>query len=161
MTYFKDKFRSIFQVQDSPHHIAMAFAVGVFMGISPFLGLHYIGGFFLAWLFRLNKLVAMVGVTVNNPWTIVPICTFCAWFGAKLLGIKQILPEVDWGSISFSTVLAWLKSLVTDFDNVMKLINDLWPLIKAFFVGSLVIGTISAIASYFIIRLLITRYHKT
>ena len=161
MTYFKDKFRSIFQVKDSPHHIALAFALGVFMGISPFLGLHYIGGFFLAWLFKLNKLVAMVGVTVSNPWTIVPISSFCAWFGAKLLGIKKILPDVDWGSISFSTMLAWLKSLLTDFDNVMKLINDLWPLIKAFFVGSMVVCTISAIASYFIIRVLITKYHKT
>jgi uncharacterized protein (DUF2062 family) len=160
MVYFKDKFRSIFQVKDSPHHIAMAFALGVFMGISPLLGLHYIGGFFLAWLFRLNKLVAMVGVTVNNPWTIVPISSFCAWFGAKLLGIKQILPEVDWKSISLMKILGWLKGLVTDFDNVMKLLNDLWPLIKAFFVGSFVICTVSAIASYFIIRVLITKYHK-
>ena len=138
----------------------MAFALGVFMGISPFLGLHYLVGFFLAWLFRLNKLVTMVGVTVSNPWTIVPISTFCAWLGAKLLGIKQMLPEVDWESISFTKMLVWLKSLVTDFDNVMKLINDLWPLIKAFFVGSMVVCTISAIASYFIIHILVTNYQK-
>ena len=161
MTYFKDKFRSIFQVKDSPHHIALAFALGVFMGISPFLGLHYLSGFFFAWLFRLNKLVAMVGVTVSNPWTIVPISTFCAWVGAQILGIKQMLPEVDWGSISFTKMLAWLKSLVTDFDNVMKLINDLWPLIKAFFVGSMVVCTVSAIISYFIIHNLASRYQKT
>jgi hypothetical protein len=93
-------------------------------------------------------------------WSIVPISSFCAWFGAKLLGIKQILPEVDWKSISLMKILGWLKGLVTDFDNVMKLLNDLWPLIKAFFVGSFVICTVSAIASYFIIRVLITKYHK-
>ena len=94
MTYFKDKFKSILKIKESPRRIALAFALGVFIGISPFLGLHYISAFFLAWLFRLNKLVAVVGVSVNNPWTIVPLSTFCVWIGAKIMGIKEVLPEV-------------------------------------------------------------------
>src|SRR4030066_1338393 len=98
----KDKLTGIFQVKETPHRIALAFALGVFMGISPLLGLHYIGGFVLAWIFRLNKLVTLIGVSVNNPWTIVPISSFCVWVGKKLIGIKQVLPEVDWGNITIT-----------------------------------------------------------
>lgn len=160
MTFFKYKLKSVFLVKDSPHHIAMAFAMGVFIGISPFLGLHYIGAFCLAWLFRLNKFVALVGVTVNNPWTIVPISSFCAWFGARLIGINQVLPEVDWKGITLMKIAGWLKNLVTDFDNIIMLVRELMPLIKSFFVGSLVIGAVSAVASYFIIQHLAARYRK-
>lgn len=156
MSYFRDAFRSIFKVQDSPHRIALAFAVGVFMGISPLLGLHYIGGIFLAWLFRLNKIVAVVGVSVNNPWTIVPISTFCVWVGAKLIGIKQVLPEVDWKHLSLMNILGGLS----DFDNLILAVKKMLPLISAFFVGSFIICTVSAVISYFIIHNFAVRYKK-
>lgn len=156
MAYFRDKFKSIFKVKDTPHRIALAFAVGVFMGISPLLGLHYIGAFILAWFFRLNKLVAMVGVSVNNPWTIVPISTFCVWFGAKLVGIKQILPEIDWHNVTLMNIM----SKLSDVDNFIYIIKELMPLIISFFVGSFVICTVTAVISYFIIQILIVRYKK-
>lgn len=156
MTYFRDKFRAIFKIKDTPHRIALAFALGVFMGISPLLGLHYIGGIALAWLFRLSRLVAIVGVSVNNPWTIVPISTFCVWIGAKLIGIKQVLPEVDWGNITLTSVLAQMS----DFDGFIYLIKKMMPLISAFFAGSFIVCTISAVAGYFIILGLVTRYKK-
>jgi len=157
MAYFQDKFKSIFHVKDSPHRIAMAFAIGVFMGISPFLGLHYIGAFFIAWLFKLNKLVAMVGVSVNNPWTIVPISTFCVWIGAKLMGIKQVLPEVDWKNISLVSIVGRFS----DLQNFIDLVKQLWPFLASFFVGSFLICTVSAVAGYFIIQILIKKYKKT
>jgi uncharacterized protein (DUF2062 family) len=156
MSYFKDKFRAIFTVKDSPRRIAAAFAMGVFMGISPFLGLHYIGAFFLAWLFRLNKLVAIVGVSVNNPWTIVPLSTFCVWIGAKMIGIKQVLPEVDWENVSLMAI----AKKMTDLDNFLYIIKQLMPLIKAFFAGSFLVCTLSAILSYFIIHTLAVKYRN-
>lgn len=160
MSYFRDKLRAIFNVQDTPHRIALAFAFGVFMGISPFLGLHYIGGIFLAWIFRLNRLVAIIGISVNNPWTLVPISSFSVWTGAKLMGIKQVLPDVDWQGITFITVVEWLKSLVTEPNKFIDLATTLLPLIKAFIAGSFVICTLSAVLSYFIINILANRYKK-
>lgn len=157
MQYFRDKFRAIFQIKESPHRIAFAFAIGVFMGISPLLGLHYIGGVLLTMLFRLNKLVAIIGVSVNNPWTIVPISTFCVWVGAKLLGIKQVLPEMDWGSISLTSIVMKFTSL----ENLMNMIKELWPLFAAFFAGSFLICTLASIVSYFIMLELLKRYRKT
>lgn len=143
-------------VQDTPHRIALAFALGVFMGISPFLGLHYIGAFAIAWLLRLNKLVALVGVSVNNPWTIVPISSFCAWLGAKMIGLQQVLPDVDWKNVTLMNIMGKL----TDADNFMIMVRRLMPLIKAFFIGSFIICTVSAVASYFIMQILLARYKR-
>lgn len=153
---FRDKFRGIFLTKDTPHRIALAFALGVFMAISPLLGLHYIGGFFFAWIFRLNKLVTFIGVSVNNPWTMVPIFSFCIWVGKKLIGIKQVLPEINWKGVTLTNI-----SRFTDIDNFIYLINKLMPLLVSFFVGSFVVCTFAAIASYFIIQTLVIRYRKT
>ncbi len=151
-----EKFKSILKVKESPHRIGLAFALGVFVGISPFLGLHYIGALLLAWLFRLNKLVAVVGVSVNNPWTIVPISTFCVWIGAKMMGIKDVLPEVDWAGISLTNIIGTFS----DMESLKLMTKQLWPVISSFFVGSMLICTVSAIASYFIIQILMTKYQK-
>lgn len=157
MSYFRDKFRGIFNVKDTPHRIALAFALGVFMGISPLIGLHYIGGFIIAWLFRLNKLVTLIGVSVNNPWTIVPISSFSVWLGAKLIGLKQVLPEVDWENVTLTNII----SKFTDMDKFIYMIKGIMPLLVSFFIGSFVICTIAAIASYFIIQISVTRCRKT
>src|SRR4030067_3096057 len=95
----RDKFRGIFQAKESPHRIAMSFALGVFWGMSPLLGIHTIGAFFTAWLLGLNRFVAVVGVYVTNPWTIVPIYSFSLLVGARVVGIKEILPAIDWNSV--------------------------------------------------------------
>ncbi len=156
MSYFRDKLRSIFKVKDSPHRIALAFAFGVFMGISPLLGFHYAGGIFLAWLFRLNRLVAIIGISVNNPWTIVPLSSLAVWVGAKIMGIKQVLPEVDWKNMG---LLSMIKKLA-NWENFLYAVNQMMPLIKAFIVGSFVICTVLAVISYFIIYSLAARYKK-
>ncbi len=154
MSYFREKLKSVLKVKESPHRIALAFAFGVFMGVSPFLGLHYVGGIFLAYLFRLNKLVTIVGISVNNPWTIVPISTFAVWVGAKILGIKQVLPEVDWENLG---LLNMIKKLA-DWENFLYVVKQMMPIIKTFFVGSFILCTVSAVISYFIIHHFAAKY---
>lgn len=139
----RDKLRQILKIKDTPHRIAMAFALGVFMGISPLLGLHTIGAFFIAWMLRLNRLVAIVGVYITNPWTIVPIYSFCIWVGARLTGLERILPAVDWNDVSLMVFMSELKHLIIPF-----------------LVGTIFVGSLSAIFSYFIIRWGVTRYRN-
>ena len=138
---FRDKLRQVIKVKDTPHHIALSFALGVFWGISPLLGFHIIGALFTAWLLRLNKFVAFSGVCVSNPWTIVPIYSLCIWVGSKLTGVYQIIPEIDWDNITFMQVLSEFKHLILPF-----------------VVGTIVVGIFSAIASYFIIHRTVSKY---
>lgn len=136
----KDKIQLILRVKDTPQRTSIAFALGIFIGMSPLFGIHTLLGLAVAYLFRLNKLVTIVGVYVTNPWTIIPIYTFSTWVGAKLLGINKILPDIDWSNITFSSV-----------------IKDLDPLLMPFIVGTLLIGVLSSVVSYIIIYRLLKR----
>lgn len=140
---FRDKLKGILQVKDTPHKIAMSFAFGVFWGMSPLLGIHTIGAFFTAWLLGLNRFVAVAGVYITNPWTMVPIYSFSLWLGAVIIGMKPFLPEVDWGNIT-----------------LMYLLNKLTPFILPFIIGTFIVGVISGIVSYFIIYSAIVKYKK-
>jgi uncharacterized protein (DUF2062 family) len=131
---FRNKLREMLTIEEPPHRIAAAFAVGVFIGMSPFLGIHTLLGLVIAWQFKLNKLVTVMGVFVTNPWTIVPIYTFGTWVGTRIIGVESIIPVIDWSHITFFGFLGKFRHLVLPF-----------------IVGNIVTGLISAVVSYFLI----------
>ncbi len=131
---FRDKLRQILSVKESPRKIALAFALGVFIGMSPLLGIHTVLGIAAAWIFRLNKFVTVVGVYVTNPWTIVPIYTFGTWVGARLLGIDRIIPDIDWANLTMK-----------------ELLHTFGPLLLPFIVGSTLLGFVSGGVSFFLV----------
>ncbi len=137
-----EKFKLLFTIKETPHRIALAFALGIFIGMSPLLGIHTVLGILIAWVFRLNKLATVVGVYITNPWTIIPIYTFGTWVGAKCLGIADIVPDIDWRNVSAAALL-----------------NELRPLLMPFVVGTFLIGTVFAVVGYFIIYRLTRRAH--
>ena len=130
----RDEILLLFEIKESPHRLSLAFSLGIFIGMSPFLGLHTVLGVLIAYAFRLNKLATLVGVYVTNPWTIVPIYTFGTWIGAKCLGMNRILPDIDWKHLTFSLLL-----------------NDLRPLLMPFVVGSFLTAALSALIGYCIV----------
>jgi hypothetical protein len=130
----RDEIRLLFEIKESPHRLSLAFALGIFIGMSPLLGIHTVLGVLIAYAFRLNKLATLVGVYVTNPWTVVPIYTFGTWIGAKCLGMNHILPDIDWKHLTFSLLL-----------------SDLRPLLMPFVVGSFLIGAVSSLVGYCIV----------
>jgi uncharacterized protein len=131
---FRTKLRELLSIDEPPHKIAAAFAMGVFIGMSPFLGIHTLLGLTIAWHFKLNKLVTVMGVFVTNPWTIVPIYTFGTWVGARLMGIDSVIPVIDWSHITF-------------FGFLEKFSHLLLP----FIIGNMFMSFLSAVISYFVI----------
>lgn len=139
----RDRLLSIFSIKEPPHRLAAAFAIGVFIAISPLIGLHTVLGLGLSWLLRLNKFVTMVGVFINNPWTLVPIYTFATWIGAILLGVDDIIPDIDWNNVNYKTLLAEFKPL-------------LWP----FLVGTTLLGAAASVVSFFIVYYIAKRRER-
>ncbi len=131
---FKQRFRQVLTIKESPQKIAVSFAIGVFLGMSPFLGIHTLLGIIFAWLFSLNRVATLIGVYVTNPWTIIPIYTFGTWVGAQFMKIDSIIPEINWNDIT-----------------CLGLIDEFRQLILPFFIGTIFIGIISAVISYFIV----------
>src|SRR5207248_8840475 len=67
---------TLLHIDDTPERTAAAFALGVFFGFSPFLGLHTILGILFAFLFNLNRVAVLLGVYSNLPWIIGPYYAF-------------------------------------------------------------------------------------
>jgi uncharacterized protein (DUF2062 family) len=82
---FLDK---LLHVHDTPERTALAFALGCFIGFSPFLGFHTLIAITLAFIFNLNRVAALLGVYSNVPWIIAGYYVFTTMLGAKLTGVR-------------------------------------------------------------------------
>jgi uncharacterized protein (DUF2062 family) len=81
---------TLLHIDDTPERTAAAFALGVFFGFSPFLGLHTILGIALAFLLNLNRVAVLLGVYANLPWIIAPYYAFVTMvIGAPLTRHKM------------------------------------------------------------------------
>ncbi len=121
----------------------MAFAIGVFIGMSPLLGIHTRLGIGVAWIFGLNRIVTVVGVFVTNPWTIVPIYSFGTWIGVKVMRIDRVLPAIDWTGVTFFELMLKFK-----------------PLVLPFVAGTVILGSVSAVISYFLVYLVVSHARR-
>jgi uncharacterized protein len=104
-SYMRDTFahylRKLLAVDDTPERIAKAFALGVFLAFSPLIGLHFFLGLGLVLFFGLNRFALLLGLFINNPWTLLPIYAAGTYLGGLLIGFPQIpvLPSFELGSI--------------------------------------------------------------
>jgi len=76
----------LLHVDDSPERTAAAFAMGVFFGFSPFLGLHTLLAIAFAFFFNLNRVAALLGVYSNLPWFLGPYYALATMVGAQITG---------------------------------------------------------------------------
>jgi len=140
---FREALDQVFSVDDTPHRIGLAFGLGTFLAMSALIGLHTILGLALPHLFRLSKRVTMAGVFINNPWTIVPIYSFCLWVGLLVTGEPLGTSNIDWRNLSATLFFKEMRVLI-------------WP----FVVGTTLVGVASAVAGYYIIRRAVTGFRK-
>jgi uncharacterized protein (DUF2062 family) len=134
----------LFHVEDSPHRIALSFGLGVFIAFSPFLGLHTLIALGIAVAFRLSKGPIIVGIYVNNPWTIAPMYMAGTLLGCFLLGVS---PD-DLATIRFDEHgWAFLRSLK------LQLRPYLWP----FVLGNTLLGMLFGLLAYLVLRRVLER----
>lgn len=135
----KQKFKDILSLDESSERLSLAFAIGVFIAFSPTIGLHTVSVIAAAYLFRLNIGALFLGVFINNPWTMVPIYAACLWAGMKITG-QAAETSIDWSNITFS--------------NSYEILS---PFLLSFVIGTVLIGIVAAVASYFIMKSIIQR----
>ena len=132
---------SLLHIHDSPRRTAAAYAVGVFLGFSPPLGLHLVLALLVAFLFNLNRVAVILGAYTNLPWFIAPYYTLTTMAAAEVLGVRlpprfahqlRTLFELSILSREFWSGLAALLS----------------PLIWPYALGSLVGAAVLSAAAY-------------
>lgn len=75
---------TLLHINDTPERTAGAFALGVFIGFSPFLGFHTLMAILLAFLLNLNRVAVLLGVYSNLPWIIAGYYAFTTMLGAAI-----------------------------------------------------------------------------
>ena len=139
---FRDRLRNMLRIDASPRKIAMSFATGVFIGFSPFFGLHTILGLLAAYIFRLSRPATVTGVFITNPISLVPIYSFCIWLGMLLMGrdMSDVILSIDWKTLTLLTMSI-----------------ELGALLMPFMLGTFVSGVVGALISYYAVRFYVQR----
>ena len=92
------------KIRGRPREIALGFALGLFIGMSPTMGIQMPISVFVAAIFQWSKISAAVGVWITNPFTAPFIYGLTYVVGARLLGLKAslTLPNTSAGICSRS-----------------------------------------------------------
>lgn len=133
------------KMRGEPREIALGFALGIMVGMSPFLGFHTIIAVFLAALFKWNKLTAAVAVFVTNPFTAPVIYPVTYYVGKSVLGVSNNFPDLE-KFLSISSAIEFIK-------HSPMILIDLT-------VGGIIIGLPLSIVSYWIVLTTIENYRK-
>ena len=132
---------TLLHIQDTPERTAAAFALGVFFGFSPFLGLHTILSIIAAFLLNLNRVAVLLGVYSNLPWVIAPYYAFATMAGSIVTRTRV--------PVGFRSQLAALFDLsVFDGEFWHRLITILTPLLWPYTIGSTIGALVLAGIAY-------------
>lgn len=138
---FRASIRRLLSLDDPPERTALAFAIGVFIAFSPFLGLHTIMATLAAFVFRFNKIAIYSGTFINNPiLTLVPIIIASYATGAFLLGRPlRISPEgIDLLSEPHLLTAGYYR----------KLGREAWEVVWPFTLGGMILSVVCSLVAY-------------
>ena len=128
---FRWTYLKLLRLRDRPEVVAKGFAIGVFAGSFPLLGLQSLIGIFLATIFRASKVAAVAATWISNPLTYVPLFIFNYKIGKFLLRTE----DVELSSLDITSLTAIRESGLSFAITLLT--------------GSFVVGTILSIVTYF------------
>lgn len=133
-------YHRLLRMEGSPEVIARGLAVGVFAGWFPWFGLQTLIALTIALVVRGNKVIAVAATWISNPLTYVPIFAFNYHIGLLVLRSPEDEP------FELTALESW--------QGVQELGSTI---LVPLFLGSFVVGIISASLSYFVGLRLIQR----
>jgi len=129
----------LLHTHDTPQRTAFAYALGIFFGFSPLLGLHTVLGLVFAFAFNLNRVAVLLGVYSNLPWILPAYYSLATLLGAAILRTK--VPPNLW--IDMQAMMA--QPSWADF---RQFGHGLTPLAWAYVLGSTLGAVILALIAY-------------
>ncbi|MGE3165052.1 MAG: DUF2062 domain-containing protein [Planctomycetota bacterium] len=80
-------------INDTPESIALGTATGLFIGMTPTVGIQIVLILILNSLVRANRLAGVIMVNISNPLTLIPLYWLDYQLGAWLLGVERVSAE--------------------------------------------------------------------
>jgi uncharacterized protein (DUF2062 family) len=140
--WLADHHMTLVTMADTPHSIALGSAVGIFFGFTPLYSLKTVLSIGFAWICRSNKLAAAIASNLHD------IC-FLAMPAVYFLEYKigcWILQRPPSPKL-------FQHFVIGDYVHWHFLVRVVWPAL----IGSLFLGLPSALLTYFIMRMLVSR----
>jgi uncharacterized protein (DUF2062 family) len=131
------------RLPDTPERVALAFALGVFLGFSPFLGLQTVLGLSLAFYFRLSRVAVLLGTWVNLPFVVPVYYAVATELGARMLGGAP--PSTLADDVGFAVRQASLS-----FGSLERVVDLLRPMLWSFALGSTLGGVLLGAIAYWL-----------
>lgn len=140
----KKAYARFVKIRGNPKEIALGFALGVFVGMTPYMGLHMAIAVFFAALFKWNPIAAAMGAWVSNPLTAPFIYGATFYVGDTVLNIENAccIPN----ALSLDVIIQLVKNAPEIF----------WILT----VGGIIVGIPAAVIGYYIALSTILKYRK-
>jgi len=133
------------KIRGRPREIALGFALGIFIGMTPTMGVQMPIAIFFAAMFKWSKISAVFGVWITNPLTSPFIYSITYIVGVKLLGLKATLTLPD--DLTWSIVKEMLKNAPVIFG--------------ALTVGGIITGLPLAVLSYYLSFAAVNEYQQS
>jgi len=129
------------RLSDTPHAVALGFAIGVFTAATPFLGTHMVMAVLLSWVIGGSVVAALLGTFVGNPLTYPLI-----WYSTYAVGNLMLRGKTPKGAIDLSGGI------------FQSSLDKLWPILKPMTLGCLPVGLALAALSYVLVRPMVEAY---
>jgi uncharacterized protein (DUF2062 family) len=136
--------QDIFSLKDNPEKIARGFALGSFISMTPFVGLHLVVSVGLASLFKWNRIAAGIAAFNTNIVTGIFIFSFNYYLGSKIIGGESDFAFPEHLDLSFLFTLIYSGS-----DVFLSLV-----------VGGIITGISSAFVSYGLVKKIISKRNR-
>lgn len=148
----RDRLRALLQLDDPPWRTALALALGVFIGCTPFWFFQTLIALVLATIFRLNRVATVTGAWLNLPW----VAPFV--YGAALKIGTLIIPGQD--AAAAETVRLLLGGHdAFDWNEALDLLRETSIALLA---GTSIVGVVAAAATYVIaLTILVARRRRS
>lgn len=155
--FFKYILIKVKRMPGRPHFIAAGVACGVFASFTPLVGVHLIFSAVFAFIFKGSIIASFIGTAVGNPWTF-PIIWFASYrLGLFFMGIYQ--QEMQIQSVNFIHLFQnFFGALIQlDFEKFKLEILPLWlPML----IGSIPLGLLAGLCTYFPLKKMIATYQE-
>ncbi len=145
MEPLKKAYSRFLKIRGTPKEIARGFALGLFVGMSPFMGLHTAIAVPVAALFKWNKFSAALAVWISNPISAPIIYGITYYTGAKVLLIQD----------------GYKLPNAFNLDALLYTLRSAPEIIGILLVGGIVVGLPLAGVGYYFAFKAITEYRKS
>jgi uncharacterized protein (TIGR03546 family) len=143
-TYVKKTYTRFLKIRGRPRQIALGLALGLFIGMTPTLGIQTAIALFAASVLKWNKISAALGVWITNPLTAPFIYGLTYVVGKKILGIAQSPELTDEFSVGAFRAI----------------VNKTPEIFGALMVGGAVLGLLLAVLGYYLSYSVLERYQE-